>query len=96
MELYDNGTVDGDSISIFYNNKLLVSNRGLSEKAITVNFMLDEKAPQHEIILFANNLGSIPPNTATVVVKAGEKRYELRSSASLTENAVLVLEYKPK
>ena len=27
MELYDNGTVDGDSISIFYNNKLLVSNR---------------------------------------------------------------------
>jgi hypothetical protein len=47
-------------------------------------------------VLFAHNLGSIPPNTATVVVKSGGKRYELRSSASLTENAVLMLDYKPK
>ena len=96
LDIFDNGTVDGDSISVYYNNKLLVANRGLSEKAITVQLMLDEKAPQHEIVLFAHNLGSIPPNTATIVVKAGTKRYELHSSASLTENAVLVLDYKPK
>lgn len=96
LDLFDNGTIDGDSISVYYNGKLLVSNRGLSEKPITVQLLLDEKAAQHEIVLFANNLGSIPPNTATVVVKAGDKRYELHSSASLTENAVLVLEYKPK
>lgn len=96
LDIFDNGTVDGDSISVYYNNKLLVSNRVLSEKAITVQLLLDEKAAQHEIVLFANNLGSIPPNTATIVVKAGDKRYELHSSASLTENAVLVLEYKPK
>jgi len=88
--------VDGDTISVYYNNKLLVSNRGLNEKAITVNLLLDDKASQHEIVLFAHNLGSIPPNTATIVVKAGDKRYELHSSASLSENAVLVLEYKPR
>ena len=96
LDIFDNGTVDGDSISVYYNNKLLVSNQRLTEKAITVNLLLDEKATQHEIVLFAHNLGSIPPNTATIVVKAGDKRYELHSSASLTENAVLVLEYKPK
>ncbi len=96
LDIFDNGTVDGDTISVYYNNKLLVSNRGLSEKAITVQLMLDVKAPQHEIVLFAHNLGSIPPNTATVIVKAGDKRYNLRPSASLTENAVLVLDYKPK
>ena len=96
LDIFDNGTIDGDTISVYYNNKLLVSNRGLTDKAITVQLMLDEKAPQHEIVLFAHNLGSITPNTATVIVKAGDKLYELRSSASLTENAVLVLEYKPK
>jgi dipeptidyl-peptidase-4 len=96
LDIFDNGTIDGDTISVYYNNKLLVSNRGLTDKPITVQLMLDEKAPQHEIVLFAHNLGSIPPNTATIVVKAGDKRYELHSSASLTENAVLVLEYKPK
>ena len=96
LDIFDNGSVDGDSITVYYNNKLLVSNKGLSAKPITIKLVLDEKALQHEIILFANNLGSIPPNTATIVVKAGAKRYELHSSASLTENAVLVLEYKHK
>ena len=96
LDIFDNGTVDGDSISVYYNNKLLVSNRRLTDKAITVQLLLDVKAAQHEIVLFAHNLGSISPNTATIVVKAGAKRYELHSSASLTENAVLVLEYKPK
>lgn len=96
LDIFDNGTIDGDTISVYYNNKLLVANRGLTDKAITVQLMLDEKAPKHEIVLFAHNLGSIPPNTATIIVKAGDKRHELRSSASLTENAVLELEYKPK
>jgi dipeptidyl aminopeptidase/acylaminoacyl peptidase len=96
LDIFDNGTVDGDTISVYYNNKILVSNRGLTEKPITIDLLLDEKAPQHEIVLFAHNLGSIPPNTATIVVKADDKRYELHSSASLVENAVLVLEYKPK
>ncbi|MBK9530353.1 MAG: hypothetical protein IPO42_00910 [Chitinophagaceae bacterium] len=81
---------------MYYNNKLLVANRGLTEKAIVVNLLLDEKAAQHEIVLFAHNLGSIPPNTALIVVTAGEQRFELYSSASLTENAVLVFEYKGK
>jgi hypothetical protein len=46
--------------------------------------------------MFAENLGSIPPNTALIVVTAGNKRYELRSKASLEENAVLLFEYKTK
>ena len=96
LNIFDNGTIDGDSISVYYNNKLLVANRRLTDKAITVNLLLDEKAAQHEIVLFANNLGSIPPNTALIVVTAGDKRFELHSSASLTENAVLVFEYKAK
>lgn len=96
LKLYDNATVDGDSISIFYNGKLLLSHKKLTEKAIEIPLMLDEHADRHEITLFAENLGSIPPNTALVVITADGKRYELFASASLTENAVIVLEYKPR
>lgn len=95
LNVYDNGVVDGDIVSIYYNKKLLVSKQLISEKAITIQVELDENSSIHEITLFAENLGSIPPNTALVVVLAGSKRYELHSSASLTENAVLTLEYKP-
>ena len=96
LKLYDNGTVDNDSVSIFYNGRLLLSHQRLSEKAIELNIQLDEGVTQHEITMFAENLGTIAPNTALVVVTAGNKRYELHSKASMEENAVLVFDYKPK
>ncbi|MEO6540012.1 MAG: hypothetical protein ABIN74_03430, partial [Ferruginibacter sp.] len=95
-KVYDNALIDGDTVSIFYNDKLLLTHKLLSEKAIEINLELDEKQTHHEIVLFAENLGSIPPNTALVVITAGEKRYELFASASLEENAVLVFDYRPK
>lgn len=96
LNVYDNAIVDGDTVSIFYNGKLLLSHQRLSETPIVIELELDEKQSRQEIILFAENLGSIPPNTALVVVYAGDKRYELYASASLQENAVLVFDYRPK
>ena len=95
LNLYDNAIVDGDTISVFFNGKLLLSHQRLTEKPIVINIELDENSLRNEITLFAENLGSIPPNTALIVVTAGDKRYELFSKASLDENAVLVFEYKP-
>ena len=96
LNVYDNAIMDGDTVSIFYNGKLLLSHQRLSEKPIVVNIELDGNSSRNEILLFAENLGSIPPNTALIVVTAGNKRYELFSKASLDENAVLVFMYKPK
>jgi len=96
LSVFDNGVVDNDSVSVFYDGKLILSHQRLSEKAIVIPITLDEDNQTHEITLFAENLGSIAPNTALVVVKAGDKRYELFASASLTENAVIRFEYKPK
>jgi hypothetical protein len=96
LKVYDNAIMDGDTVSILYNGKMLLTHQLLSEKGIELNIELDETQTRHEITLFAENLGSIPPNTALVVITAGKKRYELFASASLEENAVLVFDYKPK
>jgi hypothetical protein len=96
LKVYDNAIVDGDTVSILYNGKMLLTHQLLSEKGIELNIELDEKQTRHEITLFAENLGSIPPNTALVVITAGKKRYELFASASLEENALLVFDYRPK
>jgi hypothetical protein len=93
LNIYDNGIVDGDSVSVFFNGKLLMIHQLVSEKPIILNLELDEKRVKNEIILFAENLGSISPNTALIVVNAGDKRYELFSSADLGKNAVLIIEY---
>ncbi|MBC7935003.1 MAG: hypothetical protein H7Y86_06550 [Rhizobacter sp.] len=96
LKVYDNGDIDNDTVSIFYNGKLLLSHQRLSDKPIIINLDLDENITKHTLTMYAENLGGIPPNTALIVVTAGDKRYELRSKANLEENAVLIFEYKPK
>ena len=95
LKLYDNGIVDNDTVSVFYNGRLIKSKQGLTENPILINIELEEDTNTHEITMFAENLGTFAPNTALIVVTAGKKRFELHSSANLNENAVLYIEYKP-
>ncbi|MBK8786047.1 MAG: hypothetical protein IPN43_05990 [Chitinophagaceae bacterium] len=94
LNIYDNGVTDGDSVSIFFNGKLLMTHQLVSEKPIILDLELDENIVKNEIILFAENLGSISPNTALIVVNSGDKRYQLFSNTDLGKNAVLVIEYR--
>ncbi len=97
LNIYDNGTIDGDTVSIFYNGKQIVKSKRLTSNALVVDVVLDENTALHSIVLFAENLGSIPPNTALVVfTTAAGKRYQLFPSATLQQNAEIVFEYKDK
>ena len=94
IKMYDNGTIDNDSVSIFYNGNLLKKHVRLTEEAIVLDLDLDENTNSHEITLYAENMGSFPPNTALIVVTCGKKRYELHSSTNFNDNNVLKLEYE--
>ncbi|MFI5186039.1 MAG: hypothetical protein ACHQF0_04905 [Chitinophagales bacterium] len=96
VDFYDNGEVDGDSISIFYNNKLIAFNRILGTKAVHFRVGLDTTKEVNEISMFADNLGSIPPNTALMVVSDGKKRYEISMSSDLKQNATLKIRRRKK
>jgi hypothetical protein len=96
VDFYDNGEVDGDSISIFYNDKLIAFNRILSAKAIHFTVGLDTTKEVNEIAMFADNLGSIPPNTALMLVYDGKKRYETRLTSTLRKNASVLIRRKKK
>lgn len=89
IDFYDNGEIDGDSISVFYNDQLLASSQKLSAKAIHLEIGLDLTKEVNEITMFADNLGSIPPNTAMMVVYDGRKRYEVRLSSTLQKSATV-------
>lgn len=95
LKIYDNGIVDNDTVSIFFDNKLIVSHQKLSAVPIKIELDVSDSNKTFELVMFAENLGSIPPNTALVVVTAGKKRYELHSSANLNENAKLQFNYQP-
>ena len=95
LELYDNGQVDGDTISIFLNEELILYKKRLSEQPITLDFPVQADR-DYKVILFADNLGSIPPNTALMVVTAGKRKFEIYLSSSEQKSAAVIFRYDKK
>jgi hypothetical protein len=95
IDLYDNGTIDNDTIIVYDNKKLLVSKKRLSYKAIHLEFTLSEVINEHEIIIVAHNMGTVPPNTALLVLKDGDRRQELFITSTNKMNAKIIVNYTP-
>ena len=93
VEIYDDGEIDNDIVSVYFNNTLLVDKKTLSAQAYTLNLNL-EKGKTNELVLYADNLGEIPPNTALMVITDGINRFEVRLSADLKKNASVRFEFK--
>lgn len=89
VSFYDNGEVDGDSISVFLNNAPVLVRQELTAEAINIYIKLDKSVAVNEITMYAENLGKYPPNTALMVVNDGEKRQEIYLSSSLKQNATV-------
>ena len=96
LSFYDNGEIDGDSISIFVNKRMVLTHQELAAKAMNLYLRLDSTLLDTEVSMFAENLGKFPPNTALMVVTDGVHRYEVFMSSSLTENSTIQLRRKKK
>jgi hypothetical protein len=94
VKLYDNGEIDGDTISIYYDKKLLLTHQGLSASPIIVKLKLEDDNEIHELVMVAENLGSIPPNTALMIVEAGDQRFDVRITSTEQKNALVRFRYQ--
>lgn len=94
MDFYDNGQVDGDTISVYANGITMVSNKRLTTQPISTSIHIDLKKPEQEVIMVGENLGSIPPNTALMIVTAGDKRYQLYLTSDEQKNAMVRFIYE--
>lgn len=94
VDLYDDGDVDGDIVSVYYNGKILLNNKKLTEKALTLNLTADPGRTENELLVYAENEGDIPPNTALLVVTDGNNRTEVRITADEKKNGVVIFSKK--
>jgi hypothetical protein len=94
VDFYDNGEIDGDSISVFFNKQLIAFHQLLSTRSVHFDIVLDPSQGVNELTMFADNLGSIPPNTALMQIYDGRKRYQIRMSSSLEKNATVKIRRK--
>ena len=94
LTLYDNGEVDGDTVTVLMNGNVIFSKVGLTTKANSKTIYITSDMDSVKLVMYAENLGAIPPNTGLMIVNDGEKRYDVRFSADLKTNAAIVLRRK--
>jgi hypothetical protein len=94
IDFYDNGQIDGDTISVYVNNMPVVTNKRLGLKPVSIDVKIDLKRPVQEVIMVGENMGTIPPNTALMIINTGGKRYQLYITSDEQKNAMLRFVYE--
>jgi hypothetical protein len=89
LELFDNGQIDGDSVSVFLNNRLLLDKSMLDISGLKLTIRIDTSLAYDELAMFAHNLGNFPPNSALLVLYDGKKRYEIFLNSTLNSTATI-------
>jgi hypothetical protein len=93
LNIYDDGVIDGDSVSVYLDNKMVINHAMLTDRPLVVTIHLDEDNDYHELVMVADNEGTIPPNTSLMIVKAGDKEYKVNITSSLQMNATVTFKY---
>lgn len=97
LALYDNGEVDGDTVSVIINDEMFIEKQGLKSSAFRKTFYVPlQDNDSLLVVLYAENLGKYPPNTGLLQIKDGEEIFYVRFKADLDRNAAIVLRRKYK
>lgn len=95
LTLYDNGIVDGVIVSVILNGKNIMPKQGLSTKAITKTiYITPDLGDSLQLIMYAENLGSIPPNTGLLIIHDGDDMYQIRFAGDLQKKSAIILRRK--
>jgi hypothetical protein len=95
VDFYDYGEVDGDVVTIYVNNVAIVTKKPLGTSPIQVPIKLSAATPEVEVVMYAENMGTIPPNTAYMVVRVNGKKYDATIESTEQKNASVKFIYKP-
>jgi len=93
LDFYDNAEIDNDTITVLLNGKLLLYRKMLKATPLTLTLNAFPNT-DYEVVMYADNLGSIPPNTALLVITAGVKKYEVRLASSEEKSAAVKFRYE--
>ncbi|NCI49264.1 hypothetical protein GWC95_04965 [Sediminibacterium roseum] len=95
VQLYDNGIVDGDMITLTDNDAVVFSNAALSTQALK-HTISNKTTNTHSISFVADNLGSIPPNTGLMVITANRQRWEINFSSDFAKTSYVKVILRPR
>jgi hypothetical protein len=72
------------------NGQVIMSKVGLSTNAVRKTIYTQGAGDSIQIVMYAESLGSLPPNTGLLIVNDGGERYEIRFSGDLQKSSAIV------
>lgn len=87
ITVWDNKILDGDVISLYLNDSLVLENYTLD----TIPTMIPVHVTKGEktyLTLHAHNLGTVPPNTADIKISDGTKEYQIELKSDFQGSSV--------
>ena len=94
LTLYDNGIVDGDTVSVVLNGEVIIPKQGLSEQAYRKVIKIPPGSDSLQLVMYAENLGSIPPNSGLLIIQDGSERYEVGFKGDMKNSSAVRLRRK--
>ncbi len=89
LRFYDNAEIDGDSISLFLNEKLLYQHIRLTANPYIIKLAISSLETINELTMVAENMGAIPPNTAYMVAIINNVRHDAYLSSTEGSSAMI-------
>ncbi len=88
LSLYDNGEVDGDTVSVLVNNQVMIARKGLSTVPVrTTIYTPAGTIDSLSVIMYAENLGRIGSNTGLLVIEDGTNKHQVRFEGDRQKNS---------
>ncbi|MBN9383041.1 MAG: hypothetical protein J0H74_19950 [Chitinophagaceae bacterium] len=95
LVLYDNGIVDGDTVSVMLNDEVIIPKQGLTDQAFRKVIKIPPGSGDSlQLVIYAENLGSIPPNSGLLIIEDGSERYEVGFKGDMTKSPAVILRRK--
>jgi len=89
LRFYDNAEIDGDSISLFLNDKLLFQHIKLTANAYAIKLAVQDLNERNELVMVAENMGAIPPNTSYMVAIVNGHRQDAYLASTEGSSAMI-------
>ena len=95
LSLYDNGTIDGDTVSVVLNGRVIIARKGLTTIPLRMTIqMTPDLGDSLQLVMYAENLGSIPPNTGMLIIQDGDERNEISFAGDMQKSSAVILRRK--
>jgi len=94
IQLYDNGQIDDDTVTVYHNNQVVAWKKRLCHQPITIKVKVDPNHPKNEFVMVADNLGTIPPNTALMKITVGKQHFDIFLTSTEKKSAAVIIDCK--